>query len=102
MSKAPATTSGVCSGVADWLEGATYQQGMKVVYKKHLLSAKWWTQGDAPEADQWGPWKDEGACSSVVGDSDEHDAPDVIATGEKQDKFMNLAKQGLDAYNESQ
>uniref|UniRef100_A0A0W0FAU0 chitinase n=1 Tax=Moniliophthora roreri TaxID=221103 RepID=A0A0W0FAU0_MONRR len=93
MPKAPTPTNGVCSGVADWLEGAIYQPGMKVVYRKHLWSAKWRIQGD-----QWGPWKDEGACSSVVGDSDEHEGVFRI----QPDKFMNLAKQGLDAYNESQ
>ncbi|ETW75424.1 glycoside hydrolase family 18 protein [Heterobasidion irregulare TC 32-1] len=61
----PATTtapsSGACAGVAAWDSTVAYTGGLKVTYKGHLWTAKWWTEADTPggSADVW---TDSGAC----------------------------------------
>ena len=44
-----------------WDEQGTYLEGTKVVWKRHVYEAKWWTQGDLPDnpvLDSWQtPWK---------------------------------------------
>ncbi|MBC2023997.1 chitinase [Listeria booriae] len=43
-------------GSGTWSADATYNQGDQVTYNGHTYKAKWWTKGDVPGADQWGPW----------------------------------------------
>ncbi|MBC2174306.1 glycosyl hydrolase family 18 protein [Listeria booriae] len=43
-------------GSGTWSVDATYNQGDQVTYNGHTYKAKWWTKGDVPGADQWGPW----------------------------------------------
>lgn len=44
-----------------WQESGTYLEGTKVVWRRNVYQAKWWTQGDAPDdpvLQSWQtPWK---------------------------------------------
>lgn len=51
-----------CAAAA-WDAGTAYTGGTRVTYGAHRYEAKWWTQGDVPDASgDWGPWRDLGAC----------------------------------------
>lgn len=39
-----------------WSSSQTYTGGEIVTYNGQLWRAQWWTQGQVPGADQWGPW----------------------------------------------
>ncbi|WP_373974391.1 glycosyl hydrolase family 18 protein [Chitinibacter sp. SCUT-21] len=52
-----APTATPVSGVAAWSSTAVYNGGQRVSYNGAVYEAKWWTQGNQPGADQWGPWK---------------------------------------------
>jgi GH18 family chitinase/chitodextrinase len=65
----PTATAGTgsCASVVAWNSATAYSGGAVVSYNGRKFSAKWWTQGNTPSAaDQWGPWKDEGACDGAV------------------------------------
>ncbi|WP_348945935.1 carbohydrate-binding protein [Chitinibacter sp. FCG-7] len=53
----PAPTATPISGVSAWSSSAVYTGGQRVSYNGAVYEAKWWTQNNAPGADQWGPWK---------------------------------------------
>jgi chitinase len=55
-------TGGSCAGVAAWNSSATYVNGDRATHAGRLWRAKWWTLGNVPGAEQWGPWEDLGAC----------------------------------------
>ncbi|QLG89975.1 chitinase C-terminal domain-containing protein [Chitinibacter bivalviorum] len=56
-----------CGTTAAWDSSKAYSGGAVVSYNGRKFSAKWWTQGNVPSAaDQWGPWKDEGACDNTA------------------------------------
>ncbi|MDW5418593.1 glycoside hydrolase family 19 protein [Iodobacter sp. CM08] len=42
---------------ADWSASSTYTAGNTATYKGQTWKAKWWTQGNMPGAEQWGPWE---------------------------------------------
>lgn len=42
---------------ADWSSSGTYKAGDTATYKGQVWKAKWWTQGNIPGAEQWGPWE---------------------------------------------
>lgn len=44
-------------GAGTWSSTAVYNQNDQVTYNGHTYKAKWWTQGDVPGAEQWGPWE---------------------------------------------
>jgi len=50
---ATVTASEACP---QWSATAIYTIGMCISYRDKVYKAKWWTQGDVPGADQWGPW----------------------------------------------
>lgn len=55
------------SSANTWLSSTAYTAGQRVVYNGHQFEAKWWTQGQAPNAaDQWGPWKDLGIIGTTT------------------------------------
>jgi hypothetical protein len=57
--------TGTCNGIAEWSSGKTYASpGNKVVYNGVIYQNKWWTLGDVPGAQQWGPWEAIGSCSA--------------------------------------
>ncbi len=39
-----------------WDTAKTYNKGDQVSYKGKIYEAQWWTQGNEPGAEQWGPW----------------------------------------------
>ena len=42
----------------EWSESETYVAGDMVTYSNSIWRAKWWTQGDVPNADElYGPWE---------------------------------------------
>lgn len=41
-----------------WNTDTIYTGGEVIVYSNKKYEAQWWTQGDIPEAEQWGPWKE--------------------------------------------
>jgi GH18 family chitinase/chitodextrinase len=52
-----------------WSESTVYTGGEVVVYNGVKYKASWWTQGNIPGAEQWGPWKvvdDSEAVTPVV------------------------------------
>ncbi len=51
---------------AAWDAKVAYTTGQRVSYNGRAFEAKWWTQGQVPNAaDQWGPWKDLGLIAST-------------------------------------
>lgn len=40
-----------------WDASATYTGGELVVYQGEVYKCKWWTQGNIPGTEQWGPWE---------------------------------------------
>lgn len=51
---------------AAWDAKIAYTTGQRVSYNGRAFEAKWWTQGQVPNAaDQWGPWKDLGLIAST-------------------------------------
>ncbi|KAI5885531.1 glycoside hydrolase family 18 and carbohydrate-binding module family 5 protein [Schizophyllum commune H4-8] len=57
----PPPPGGKCSGVAAWSASVAYTGGQTATYNKHLWTAKWWTQNEAPGSSS-GVWADNGAC----------------------------------------
>ena len=57
-----------CDGVPAWDPAAVYNGGEQVTHDlagaSQLYQAKWWTQGDAPDAstDPWYVWTKLGVC----------------------------------------
>ncbi|MFE3999212.1 glycosyl hydrolase family 18 protein [Nocardioides sp. YIM B13467] len=49
-------------GAAAWSATTVYVAGDRVTYGGHLWEAKWWTQGNTPGTEEWGPWKDLGTA----------------------------------------
>jgi len=43
--------------IAPWDSSAVYVKGDLVSYNGKIYEAQWWTQGEAPGAQEWGPWK---------------------------------------------
>ncbi|WP_322645533.1 lytic polysaccharide monooxygenase [Oerskovia flava] len=52
---------GECSDAA-WAGNAVYTGGATVSHEGNVYEAKWWTQGNTPGAEEWGPWKLIGVC----------------------------------------
>ncbi|WP_027708507.1 carbohydrate-binding protein [Zooshikella ganghwensis] len=40
-----------------WHPHQSYRQGQSVYYRGVTYQAKWWTQGEEPGSDRWGPWR---------------------------------------------
>lgn len=40
---------------ADWSSSDIYKAGDTTTYKGQVWKAKWWTQGNIPGTEQWGP-----------------------------------------------
>ncbi|WP_051311467.1 glycosyl hydrolase family 18 protein, partial [Zooshikella ganghwensis] len=40
-----------------WQADQVYTKGDRVTYQSKTYEAKWWTRGDEPGKDQWGPWE---------------------------------------------
>jgi chitinase len=45
-----------CQSCPAWSASAVYTAGMCVTYQNKVYSAKWWTQGNVPGTEEWGPW----------------------------------------------
>ncbi|MBE0008895.1 MULTISPECIES: glycosyl hydrolase family 18 protein [unclassified Arthrobacter] len=43
-----------------WDENEVYTEGRRVVFEDRVYRTQWWTQGDVPGAEQWGPWRQSG------------------------------------------
>ena len=66
-------------GSAPWNSASVYVGGDLVIYKGQVYRAKWWTQGDMPGAQQWGPWEAVGV--SDAGHSDQNGTDDTTSSG---------------------
>ncbi|MGI0116187.1 carbohydrate-binding protein [Zooshikella sp. RANM57] len=40
-----------------WHPHQSYRQGQRIFYRGVSYQAKWWTQGEEPGSDRWGPWQ---------------------------------------------
>lgn len=40
-----------------WDEDEVYTEGRRVIFEGKVYRTQWWTKGDVPGAEQWGPWK---------------------------------------------
>ncbi|MDR2023703.1 MAG: carbohydrate-binding protein [Hungatella sp.] len=43
--------------ISEYSPEAIYVQGDLVMYQGNIYQAKWWTQGNIPGTEQWGPWE---------------------------------------------
>ena len=43
--------------VPAWNASTAYTGGSRVSYNGHIYEARWWVQGTAPSASDWGAWK---------------------------------------------
>ena len=41
----------------EWSETKEYYADEKVIYNGQIYKAKWWTQGNIPGTEEWGPWE---------------------------------------------
>ncbi|TDR79772.1 glycosyl hydrolase family 18 protein [Paludibacterium purpuratum] len=55
-----------------WQSAQAYNGGDYATYGGKAWRADWWTQGEAPGASQWGPWKVQPASSCQPDDPDHH------------------------------
>ncbi|GAA5785553.1 carbohydrate-binding protein [Chitiniphilus shinanonensis] len=61
----PTPTPGTCYQA--WSASAIYTGGQRVTYNGVNYEAKWWTQGENPTlSDQYGVWKNLGACAGAT------------------------------------
>ena len=51
-------TGNPTTGNDTWNEGTVYTGGEVIVYNNKKYQAQWWTQGDIPASQEWGPWKE--------------------------------------------
>lgn len=85
----------VCDGV-EWEANIAYTGGDQVTYDGKLFEAKWWTQGDQPDASaNASPWKVIEDCN---GDGDGDDNGDGNDNGNGNDDGNNCA---IEAWNSS-
>lgn len=61
----PVVTPGTTIG-GSWDKSAVYTGGQRVSYNGNTYEAKWWTQGDTPGANEWGPWKLVGVAQTPI------------------------------------
>ncbi len=40
-----------------WEEDMVYTEGRRVIFEGEMYRTQWWTRGDVPGAEQWGPWR---------------------------------------------
>ena len=40
-----------------WDEDEVYTEGRRVIFGGEVYRTQWWTSGDVPGAEQWGPWR---------------------------------------------
>lgn len=45
------------AGPVVWDEREVYTEGRRVIFEGEVYRTQWWTQGDIPGAEQWGPWR---------------------------------------------
>ena len=49
-----------------WNSATAYSGGAVVTYAGNTYKAKWWTQGNVPGAEQWGPWEATGTAPTTA------------------------------------
>jgi GH18 family chitinase len=79
--------TGTCAAAA-WSASAVYVAGDEVSYNGHTWKAKWWTQGETPGADEWGPWSDEGACTTTSAYQDDSQSGYINGTGDGKQRVL--------------
>ncbi|SER36908.1 glycosyl hydrolase family 18 protein [Natrinema salaciae] len=52
-----ASTAVAAQEYPDWDTETVYTSGDRVVYDGSVWEAQWWTRGDEPGANEWGPWE---------------------------------------------
>ena len=65
-SKSTSGSAGTCTAPA-WNASTAYVGGQVVSYVGHQWTAKWWTQGEAPNNNTSGVWTDNGPCGGGGG-----------------------------------
>ncbi len=56
-----------CTSIPAWDAGQVYNGGEQVQLDNSVYKSAWWTQGENPTTTgEWGVWKSEGQCDSVV------------------------------------
>uniref|UniRef100_UPI0012F77E88 glycoside hydrolase family 19 protein n=1 Tax=Zooshikella ganghwensis TaxID=202772 RepID=UPI0012F77E88 len=63
------------SNAAPWQADKVYVKGDLASYQHTVYQAKWWTRGDEPGADQWGPWEAKGNKPTPPDDGDKPKPP---------------------------
>ena len=53
----PVVTPPPAPSAAAWNNTQQYTGGARVSYNGAVYEAKWWSQGEVPGANEWGPWK---------------------------------------------
>lgn len=44
----------------EWNEGEVYTEGRRVIFGGEVYRTQWWTRGDVPGVEEWGPWRPAG------------------------------------------
>jgi len=52
------TETNTSTNSATWSADTVYVGGEVIVYNSKKYKAKWWTQGDIPGTEEWGPWEE--------------------------------------------
>ncbi|MCF2237782.1 PKD domain-containing protein [Halobacterium salinarum] len=53
---AASTPTSAADTPPEWDPDTVYTDGDKATFDGYVWEAKWWTKGDKPGADEWGPW----------------------------------------------
>ncbi|MFB6283832.1 MAG: glycosyl hydrolase family 18 protein [Halobacteria archaeon] len=71
--------------VEQWNSSRTYVQGDRVKHNGKTWEAQWWTQGDEPGTQEWGPWKEVGNSDdgSDGGTVEEWSSSETYVQGDK-------------------
>jgi chitinase len=63
-----------------WRTGKAYEAGSRIVWQDRVYTAKWWTQGDQPDAPVKNPWDSPWRYLGPVTDADRQAVRTVFAT----------------------
>ncbi len=69
--------------IPEWSASTIYTGGERVSYGGIIYEAQWWTQGDVPGAEEWGPWKhSDGSATGTTDENGSADSEDTESTAD--------------------
>ncbi|WP_275883531.1 glycosyl hydrolase family 18 protein [Halorhabdus sp. BNX81] len=74
-----------------WEASRTYTSGDRVTHAGYVWEAEWWTRGDEPGADEWGPWTEIRAVQA--GDGEDGGSSELEAVVDVSTQFPDVGEE---------